>query len=326
MSEEPRNLTINSKLALSEEQTKALSQFVSILYTIVFPNGSKSLKEMIVIEDDLVEGEVNRIFSEYNINPSYKKGKGNAVTIPLYYSGKFFTIIIIGSSKVPQNENDDSFSKISSILEELMHVKLYEEIHEIEDCFCNKINNPVNVISFQIVNEYVVNCRKYGILTDIYGTLGVNTDLIPKFSNLEGKLFNTINNAAAGIKPISESCTELLTVIYRDLFEPLTRYLSGYDSLKDVPEIEFKQYKFLDEVVFAFWNSIRRELQKGFEQPELITETITNITDILTKFLRSIGVTYRELDDGSYYFHFDNSFFVERGYMKKAFGSFPFKF
>lgn len=327
MTEESQiNVNINIKVELSEGQIKTLSQLISTFYPRVFPYGSKSLLEICVVEDELIEEEVNRLFAQCKLNTSYKKKDAHGVALPLSYLGQFFTVIILGSSQIPNNENECSFSNISTVLEELMHVQLYEEIQDIEDYYCNRDKNPIQAISHQIVNEYIVNRRKYSILAEIYGTLGYNQELIPLFHDVEDKLLNIVNNAAMSIKSIDESCTELLTIVYRDLFEPLTRYQAGFDVINGIPEIPLEKYDFLNNVAYAYWESIQEELRSCFNNPGIIIETMNDITQTLTNFLRKIGVTYRELDDGSYYFHFDNSYFVKREYMKRAIGSFPFGF
>lgn len=297
----PINVDVNCQL--SEIEIESFKQLFSGCYQRVFPNGSVSLSRVTIVEDDAIEKVVNKLIAETGVDGYYKRKCSSAVTVPLDYQGTFFTVIIFGKNEVPNNPEEFSFSNISTFLEELLHVKLYEETQENKE-LCPK--DSVKVLARMTIDEYIVNRRKYGVITEIFGPLGYDEKLIPKFDGLDDKLFHIITSAATKIITIDEACNTLLNITYREFLEPLTRHFSGYDCIENITEIEIEKYPFLNDIAYKFWERIHIELKTCFNNVENIDKYANSITAIIADFFEEIGVTYNETQEGFYYY-FDNS-------------------
>lgn len=296
-------INIEVKCQITETEIKALSELLGSCYTRVFPTGTNLLSKVIIVENDMIEVEVNRILTDTGIDGFYKRASANAVAVPLLHNGEFYSVIVFGRSEIPNNPDEYTFSNISSFLEELLHVKLYEETFgDIEF----KPKDSVQIIARMTIDEYVVNRWKYSIITELFGPLGYNEELIPQFTELDDKFLRLVLDAAHGITTIDEACNELLRITYRDFLEPLTRYFSGYDCIEGIPEIPLGKYPFFYDVAYRYWKQINKELKACFDNIENFDKHVNAITAIIADFFRAIGVTYKETPEGFYY-NFDSS-------------------
>lgn len=295
-------INLEIKCQLSELEIELAKKMLISCYMRVFPNGSMSLRKVMIVDDDTIETEVNRLIAETGRDCIYKRKHANAVAIPLVYQGQFQSVIIFGKGDIPNTE-EYTFSSVSAFLEELLHVKLYEEVQEYVE-FHPK--DSVKVLAQMTIDEYVVNRRKYNIITEVFGPLGYNEELVPKFDNLDDKLFYTITNAATKVITIDVACNTLLNVTYREFLEPLTRYFSGYDCINNIPEIPLEKYPFLNDIAYKYWEQILAEIRACFDNAESIDKYADSITAIIADFFEEIGVTYNETPEGFYYY-FDTS-------------------
>ncbi len=212
---------------------------------------------------------------------------------------------------------------VSSLLEELLHVRLYVTawqhrgyIHPLDrhgvdkDLFvqCTRFHDEHMVARWKaaICSTTRLFDSEYGL--DV-GYLWYGESLRSMLEEAGSSLAEVISDAASHRLGAEDAWSWIADLVYRGVFEPLAReagFRAGNPSSQLGPYNSPAESRFYRRHVEPHWRATRYQLDRSFgtDLAEM-DEALVELMNIVTQFLARIGVTYQTNSDRGNRFSFD---------------------
>jgi hypothetical protein len=162
-------------------------------------------------------------------------------------------------------------------------------------------------------DEYVVIRMKSELLAPSLAPrkLSYGGDVVEEIGRGVIELKRTVVEAARGARVTQEAWAGVMRILYRSVFEPLSRNAGYCDEADEDFSLEqrLQAIKFYTEVVADHWHKIHGQLKRVFESDLNETEIALNeISGCIRVLLSTVGVTYRKTEDGQCWVDFNSAF------------------
>jgi hypothetical protein len=314
-----------------EAFTSLLADLISLIGTLSVSN----LKKIFIVEDSQVATKVNTIIKDSGSTGSYSPSDiypANAVAVPIDKGTELTCYIVIGKKNLDpiDKEHNHPVETVLTLLEELLHVWVYTSTWQRRGYVqYRKLNYSaceadLMTIASQMCDEYVVIRRKSVLASNlplfeqepyeglVAGKLSYGGDIAVNLRNGVIDLEKIIIEASKHREVVSGAWTDLIRILYRGIFEPLSRYTAYVDgtSIESELNIELKSNNFFNDVISGFWVKIHNGLNRVFESKLDDTEVVlSEIVGILQELLKMIGVTYIVIENGICNVEYKSTFF-----------------
>ncbi len=334
---ESSSLKVELQVLYSLEQSK-IDGFASLLPEIISLVGAESissLQKVIFVDEEQVPETVNTIIKAIDSSASYSPSSShpaNAVTVPLENDGELSCSIVMEKSYLePLNTEHYHYpDTVLTLLEELLHVWVYTSAWrrrgfvQYRNKSMSACSTDLLSIASQMCDEYVVIRRKAhlaanhalfepepgkGFMSGIIKYGGNNVEEVSKGGE---ELEKIIVEAASSLKGVSTSWNDLIKVLYRCVFEPLSRNAAYSDEKPDETpeEIELQPIKFYRDLLSEYWEIIHNGLKMVFDSNLQETEAIVKmIADTIQELLGKIGVNFHTIDGNICWVNYSAAFF-----------------
>ncbi|MCP4138419.1 MAG: hypothetical protein GY754_46100 [bacterium] len=308
-------IAIESRAQIAEETLSMFSKLVRELASLVLPAPSFSyFNSVLIIPDGTVEETVNELYKKsLNANRSYRLGtsepRGLAIPVETRHTLNpiiLFTASFVNSISTAQNNNDI----IPTVLEELLHVKVYTAIYKNEGFISlrNRYIHPdLYTVGVMIHDEFYVNREKVTIAQELIKTrLQFDGDINSIISDSFNSLHSIIHAAASGKVPVENSWNRVTHSLHKGLLDPLSRYFAiNYTNA----DSGIKNSFIYSSYIKPHWEQVHAVLQTSHTNNlSGYSDSIKQIVKILTDFLSYIGVDYIKKGNG-YWVDFHERFF-----------------
>jgi len=318
------NFDVRCDCTMKPDALVRFEQLTRELAALLNPEALESLRTVLVVEREEIGARVNALIQGAGAAGSYSPSAfGPAgVAVPIESKGRLDCTILIArtvaeSLSVPVVMR--SADAVSTILEELLHVCVYGLAKRrrgyVHHTRADVLACDVDLLSVasQMCDEYVVIRQKVLILGTVplvqaaEGSEAVAVGLQYGGSLSKEVLYgieaiqSSIDQGRTGIRPAQDSWAEVTRVLYRSVFEPLSRY-SAY--LDDVPssssaDDELREFERYQTTLRRDWllihEALRRLVISGLADTELVLDIIQTA---LRKMLNELGVSYRRVETG----------------------------
>lgn len=318
------NFDVRSDCTIEPDVLVRFEQLTRELAALLNPEALESLRTVLVVERKEIGPRVNALIQGAGAAGSYSPSAfgPSGVAVPIESEGRLDCTILIArtvaeSLSVPVVMR--SADAVSTILEELLHVCVYGLAKErrgyVHHTQADVLACDVDLLSVasQMCDEYVVIRQKVLILgtvplvqaaegsEPVVVGLQYGGSLSKEVSYGIEALQSSINEGRTGIRPAQDSWAGVTSVLYRNVFEPLSRYSAYVD---DVPssssaDDELKEFERYQTTLRHDWllihEALRRLVTSGLADTELVLDTIQTT---LRKMLNELGVSYRQVETG----------------------------
>jgi len=330
MNSESLNVDINVLCQIIPEKTDAFAALLRELISVVGVDNIITLKQILIVDDSQVVNVVNSIIKTVEPSAVYMPRDtdfANALSLPVERDGLLSCFIVMSDVflKPLTLEHNHPFNTVSTLLEELLHVGVYTSAWQRRGYVqhrsskLNACEMDVLTIATQMCDEYVVIRRKSQLLATYplfepepgkgfsRGKLSYDGDLIKKIGISGIELKKAVIEAAGGSKVISEVRSDVMRILYRGIFEPLSRNAAYCDETNEDSAVEqnLQAIKFYRELIADYWCNIHKELTLVFESNLSETEpALKEICGYIRELLKRVGITYGNTQDGQYWVNF----------------------
>ncbi|OGO59309.1 MAG: hypothetical protein A2029_05005 [Chloroflexi bacterium RBG_19FT_COMBO_47_9] len=330
-------MDVELQVLCSLEKSK-IEGFASLLPEMICLVGAESiysLQKVIIVNDDQVPKTVNTIIKAIDPSASYTPRSAypaNAVSVPLETKGELYCFIVMGKSYIEplDTEHYHSPNTVLTLLEELLHVWVYTSAwhrrgyvqyrnRELPACYADLLT-----IASQMCDEYVVIRRKSHLAANLAvfepepgkgfmaGIINYGGNIFDEVSKGDEELEKIIVEAASGLRRVPNSWNDLMIVMYRLVFEPLSRNAAYCDDISGEMSgwMELQTIKLYRDLLSEYWEIIHDELIMVFDSNLHETETcLKKIADAIEALLGKIGVDFRKMEDGKCWVSYSAVFF-----------------
>ena len=307
---------------ISNNLPRVLCKVVDLLQQVFlgqFTEALDCLEAIHIVPDGEISTYVHSIIQQYVSSGSYSLfDLRPAATLPIEHNGKLLCNIVLEESELAGVTPDGGIDAptLSTILEELLHVRLFLIMYK-NGCTLHPTDDSSSLAT-SCYSEYAVSRWKSnilisGLLASPEGEpqavhLSSGEPLGPTIDLARVRFYSIITDTFEGKISPDDAWSQLLSVLYRSLLEPLARE-SGY--IAGDPEYnrdygKASESQFYRESVAHYWQLIQKELDSSFmRELEDIESTIKVIADVINDFLGYIGVYYQRVDKNQLRIHFD---------------------
>lgn len=319
MIEYSKNIEIGINILCDVEMEK-IELFKIILtehVSFIGENEISTLKEILIAEDENVASIVNTLIKSVEPSGIYTQRDQRdswAVTVPIETDGVLKCFIVMGKRYFTYitPEFSHPFNTVSMLLEELLHVKIYTLLWK-KRGYIQHINKGFGIcksdllsVASSMIDEYLVSRMKANILSiNNSFQLESGKELIGGKLNYGGNVLNRIKAAELQLKEmveklriesrsIPETWREIIRILYRNIFEPLSRNAPFCDENQEPRnEEQLKSVKIYRELIVEYWENIHDQLKVVYESNLSKYESALNeIYNIIDALFNRIGITY----------------------------------
>jgi hypothetical protein len=278
----------------------------------------QSLKAIVVVDRTEVASKINQLVRSVDSYRSYMPADAigpQGVALPLERNGSLESFVVIAREVVEALSRPAQCRPphaISTIFEELLHVCVYGlakerrgYVHPDQQKML-PCDVDLNVIASQMCDEYVVNRLKTRILGSVPlvqsepgGPLTVvelSYGAEPSALVADGldRLEAVLSEARTGMRDASDAWPVVTRILYRNFFEPLSRYSAYVDDLgpsrlDDALCQDGRYRQFLRPHWLRTHEGLQHLMANDLENTEQVLEEILSM---LRTLLREVGVTY----------------------------------
>lgn len=324
------NLKIDEKCKITQEKIDALSKLLSEIIPLCLDDFD-FFNTLITVPDDDIEEKVNMVIKNVYGDKKYKTGSTipKGVAVPIENESTFYCLIFLGESllKDISIKHYHQSEVVSTLIEELLHVKLYTIIKK-QHGYIQKVEKictseaDIFTICSLMLDEFIVNRWKATIIASnplienngalTCGIIQYGEELQPILNNSFKRLLKIVRGAAVKTISINDAWGKLLYCIYREIFEPLSR--NAAFSMKYITESsiddDINGSWFYDEHIKPYWHRTYKEFLRAINNIEDIDSALAQLTIIIREFLEYIGVTFKKLENKKSWVYFDSTFLV----------------
>ncbi len=293
--------------------------FVSLLRELIpvaLGDSVVYLRAVYIVEDNALENTVNTIIRDIaKSTKTYEAGPNpvGAVAVPVEDTDGLGCYIVFTKKELNQltSRNHHPLNLVSSILEELLHVRVYARTWQIRGRLWPIASDltwkeDLFLLCTRFHDEYIVGRTKAALISTTplgyhQGQMTTFTvfypdSLAPILRRARNALTQLISTAVAENAPVNTSWITLQAIVYRGIFEPLARDAAFRDGNIEKSPIEFTatETTFYRNTVETYWLAIHRELDRSFTSD--LTEidiALDRMIDVLESFLAYIGITFQ---------------------------------
>lgn len=309
---------ILAECGIREEEFAHFSVVVRELASLLAPEALGSLQAVIVVDRPNIPSKLNELIRSVDAYRSYAPGDAHApdgVALPLEADGVLSSFVLIARETAESLSRPAPFRSpnvISTVLEELLHVCVYGRakkrrgyVHP-DQSSALPCDIDLHVIASQMCDEYVVNRLKTQILGTVplvqeapdrpLTVVELSYGAVPYELISQGfeKLKVILEEARSGTRPPSEAWPVVSRILYRNFFEPLSRYCAYVDDLEAFNlDLALSQIEGYREFLRPHWLKTREGLQRLItsdlnETERVLEEIIVTLRALLSQF----GVVY----------------------------------
>jgi hypothetical protein len=302
---------------VAQSALEGLRALLDDLLPLALPVSDPAFLLVVVANDEAVEQSVNQLLNLGSRQGGHH-GNTSAVAVPLVREGALVCSIVLGRSLVDplQPELFHLPETVSSVLEELLHVRLYTlRWAQTGSASVPASDSPpaaVRICASRAFDEFIVAALKAQMmgtlpLVDNEGGLSVSH---PQYGGLAGRMLDELGerlpamvDAAATSPDYVAAWHEVMDAVYRLCFEPLAR-TAGFRQGAQSEPIRWPgddpaESLFYRVYVAVDWHrclaAMQQSLQDGLANMERAIETVGLA---VTDFLARVGVTFELRDDG----------------------------
>jgi len=269
------------------------------------------LQRVIFVADGAMESTVNETLREQKKDAgTYVMGSHvpEATAVPLEIDNNLDCRIIINANQVHllDPKRYHPFQLVSSLLEELFHVRIYSTAWKHRGYIYPPLSLPqqerdIFKLCTQLHDEHMVARWKTVVmgsvpLVDVEGGLSI---AYPMYGNLVAPM---LENASISLKKTIRSGlgsfekAQLLLIVYRGIFEPLARN-AGFQSATPKEELPVEnnpgKSAFFQEHVVSFWEQIDKQLERSFKSSLVdMDDAVNEIVKVISTFLDYVEDLY----------------------------------
>jgi len=331
------DFSLNILANIDKSRVEAFSVLLQEHISLIGAEKISSLKSIFVVDDDQVSQTINSILQTAGVSRSYSPNPNNpakATAVPVE-NGETFSSFIVISKQHLQNLSLDSYhhsETVLALLEELLHVWVYTTTWQRRGFLLpsenerNGCENDIFIIASQMCDEYVVIRKKAELISTLplievktetahvltTGKIRYGGDIVQDITQSEIALEKTIIEAASGQMEIADAWRFILGIIYRKLFEPLSRNSAYCDAISEnrLPDEPLRDINFYQELIADRWGKIHKGLKRVYNSDLDDTEIVLDeIIFEITSFLEEVGVKYRNLEENQCWVDFKSYFF-----------------
>lgn len=213
------------------------------------------------------------------------------------------------------------WNAISTVLEELLHIRHYSGLADILFAPDNpgRVNGADAPLSlcFKTLSEYMVNRWKARLASTLplYAVPGGFSPIIlayphalgPKLDDAGTRIIEIVIGVADQRIPFEQGWQQMMQTTLCGVFEPLARERAYRDGNGEgvetpVPQPDASQSWFYTRHVAPYWATWYQALQQAFDtfetDPQATVEALASMRTTLLAFLDHMGVEYEQLPDG----------------------------
>lgn len=291
---------------------------------LVGADSLSSLTTVFIVDADQLVSTVRQIITTVEPGASYAASPSHVpsgVALPLETEGQLACTIVLARELLETltSERFHPFEAVSTVLEELLHVWVYEAAWRRRGYVQHRgrglsgCEADVLTIVSQMCDEYVVIRRKTELASTwslfdsqpgpglVVGKLEYGSSVVDTVAAGTQQIVATVIEAASGQRAPSDSWACLVSVLYRGIFEPLARHAAYNDVAASSQTIEgLNTIRLYREVIAAHWSSIHGGLKRVFASSLEETETVLAAnSDTIRRLLLIMGVSYQRMPNGS---------------------------
>jgi hypothetical protein len=281
------------------EQLHDFIELVNALVPQIEPGDS--LKEIHVIADDALASTIQLLTDKpYQQGPHYPLG----VAVPLEQDSSLSYVVLLRQALFAPDQTV-TLERLSTILEELYHCKLYHQTWQrrghIYPHIADTYLSDLFIACSMLHDEYAVARLK----NTLWGTLPILTngqgEKIPHYFEFGGTLTEYIEQGSLLLRShdilkydLTGRKIAALPIAYRSIFEPIARH-AGFltpippDYPLQAPNNIPEGNAFYREAVAPFWQTIKACLERSYANQFVETEqAIENISENINAFLDNL--------------------------------------
>lgn len=319
----PENLNVQllSKCYIPLEILESLKNLVESLSPFVLANPQPCLKEIWIVPDESLEGEINNLHRNYSLSKegTYRTGQipSNGVAVPVETEGGLVCYIVLKESLIRQISPNKypPFEVVSTVLEELLHTNLYA-ILGAQPTVESRQSSDLITLARTIHDEYAISRWKSTIAAQytIFEYEGKMQTLRlsygePIAERLDAALIELdkiISSTAKRQMPFESAYQRVLYLLHRSILDPLARDAGFRVINSDInnPNSNSKESKYYD-LWKSFWDEIEFQLDRSYSTEFRETNSsIDEIATIINRFLVSKGIAVEKMPNGGAYVNF----------------------
>jgi len=241
-------------------------------------------------------------------------GTSVAVTLPIETDGETSAIIFVSADQLDAIGPDGTpdLSLLSTVLEELLHVRLYSARQEQSLLHLTPGQPPCTrdllILACNLHDEYAVSRLKAEILAQLTEktsdgqyvfSLAYGLDL----GNVLDESFKDLSTAfwrvAHGELPVDQFWALVVDCIYHGILDPLSRETAfrAVVSARSPAQPDISGHWFFRESIAGYWKSIESLLERSFDTDfREMGAAIEGIAETIRKLLAHLGASYEECD------------------------------
>jgi hypothetical protein len=335
MDTEHSEVALDILTQIDSQKVEAFAGLLRELISLVGASKLATLKRVMIVEGTQVANTVNSIMREVAPSMSYVPShlySAEAVSVPVESADSLVCHIVMSETFLNTftSEHSHPADTVSTLLEELLHIWVYSSTwqrrgyvqhwnRDLESCEVD-----VLTIASSMCDEYVVIRMKSQLLATLpliefepnVGFAGAKLlyggDVVDEITRGSSELRKIVTEAARGVRAVPEAWSDVVTTLYRGVFEPLSRkaaYCDGANG-EPFPEDRLRSVRFYHELLAGCWYEIHEHLKRVFDSDLRETENgLDGISSRIRALLRKIGVTYRKIDGNQCWVDFKSGFF-----------------
>jgi len=312
-------ICIDDSCEISPERVEVFTALIRKLSLASLPTSAEHLKGLLVVPDTDLERTVNAIAEGKRPAP-YRAGTTlpPAIAVAVEDDSGLSCFIVITESLLQSIDPEHyTVDTVSTLLEELLHVRLYIGTWQRRGCLMSrKTESPcaqdLFVMCSNFHDEYVVARWKAPIFASLGLEIRYGLRLAPILDQAAQNLARIVIMASSGVFPIQDAWGKVIRSVHRDLFDPLARdagFRAGNPESSQDEDGASESWFYRDHIA-SYWQQVQVELERSFDSGLTETESaLDEIVKTVEEFLRFIGVTYRDIDDSQCWVNFERRFF-----------------